>query len=292
MDYLVKAYCYNGTARIYAAITTDIVKEAQKIHKLWPTSTAALGRVLTIGAIMSCTYKSNEHLTIRLNGDGPIGMITAEVCNGNVRGFVHNPGVYLTKKDGSNSLEYGVGNKGLLQVTKDLNMRAPFTSTAELVSGEIAMDFANYFTSSEQIPSGVGLGEFIDASNNVIAAGGFLLQIMPGCKDEDITRLENRLSEITSVSKMVHNGYTPEDIINEITEGNYEVLETKELKYQCDCNKERFYKGIKSIGEKQIMEIITEDHGAEVTCHFCNKKYTFSEDELKSMLQNDPKKVN
>lgn len=282
-NYLQKAYCMHETVRIYAAITTNIVKHYQDIFNMWPTSCAALGRTLTIAAIMSATYKSGEYLNIKIEGDGPIGKIVVEATDGNVRGFVANPGVYLTYNNGHLDVKDAVGN-GTLEVIKDLHMRAPFASSVELVSGEIAEDFSYFFAKSEQIPSAVGLGVLFDKESKVKSAGGFLIQIMPGCKDEDITKLEQRLKEIKPCSQMVDEGYSAEDIINEITDGDYKLLETKELNYFCTCSHDRFRRGIKSLGSTEIKDILNTDKKAEITCNFCNTKYEFNESELKDIL--------
>ena len=281
-NYLQKAYCMHETVRIYAAITTDIVSHYQEIFNMWPTSAAALGRTLTIAAIMSATYKSGEYLNIKIEGDGPIGKIIVEATDGNVRGFVSNPGVYLSYNNGHLNVKDAIGN-GTLEVIKDLHMRAPFSSSVELVSGEIAEDFSYYFAKSEQIPSAVGLGVLFNNDSKVKAAGGFLIQVMPGAKDEDITKLENKLKELKPCSQMIDEGYTPEDIIREITDGDYKLLETKELNYFCTCSRDRFRRGIKSLGSKKIKDILSKDKKAEITCNFCNKKYEFNEDELKEI---------
>ncbi len=278
-NYLQKAYCMHETVRIYAAITTDIVDHYQKVFNMWPTSCAALGRTLTMGAIMSATYKSGEYLNIKIEGDGPIGKIVVEATDGNVRGFVENPGVYLTHNNGHLDVKDAVGN-GSLEVIKDLHMRAPFSSSVELVSGEIAEDFSYFFAKSEQIPSAVGLGVLFDNDSKVKASGGFLIQVMPGCKDEDITKLEKKLKEIKPCSQMIDEGYTPEDIIREITDGDYQLLETKELNYFCNCSHDRFRRGIKSLGSIEIKDILNTDKHAEITCNFCNTKYNFDESEL------------
>ncbi|MDE6240821.1 MAG: Hsp33 family molecular chaperone HslO [Anaeroplasmataceae bacterium] len=283
-NYLQKAYAFDGTVRIYAAITTDLVQEAQKIHKLWPTSCAALGRCLTIASIMSCTYKSGEHLTIKVCGDGPIGQITMEATDGHVRGFVHNPGVYLSYNNGKLNVGDAVGRNGYIEVIKDLHMRAPFSSTCEIVSGEIAEDFTYYFAKSEQIPSSVGLGVLIDPDGNVLSAGGFLLQIMPGCKEETLLKLENRLKTLKSCSEMIQEGYSAEEMIEEITEGDYELLETKELSYFCPCSKERFRKGLMSLGKIELEDILNTDHKASITCNFCGKSYEFDSKDLEEMI--------
>ena len=283
-NYLQKAYAFDGTVRIYAAITTEMVQEAQKIHKLWPTSCAALGRCLTIASIMSCTYKSGEHLTIKVCGDGPIGQITMEATDGHVRGFVHNPGVYLSYNNGKLNVGDAVGRNGYIEVIKDLHMRAPFSSTCEIISGEIAEDFTYYFAKSEQIPSSVGLGVLIDPDGNVLSAGGFLLQIMPGCKEETLLKLEERLKTLKSCSEMIAEGYSAEEMIEEITEGDYELLETKELSYFCPCSKERFKKGLMSLGKLELEDILATDHKASITCNFCGKSYEFDSKELEEMI--------
>lgn len=283
-NYLQKAYCMNQTVRIYAAITTDIVRHAQEIFNLWPSSCALLGRTLTIAAIMSCTYKNGEYLNIKVDGDGPAGRITVEATDGKVRGFITNPGVYLQYNDGAINICDALG-AGMIEVIKDLYMRQPFSSSAEIVSGDIANDFTYYFAKSEQIPSSVGLGEIFDNDTDKIkAAGGFLIQIMPGCTEEIITKLENKLNNLKSCSQMIHEGYSAEDIINEITDGDYQLLETRELKYECPCSKERFRRGIKAIGYTEIKDILDIDKKAEITCNFCNTKYVFDEDDLNSIL--------
>lgn len=283
-DYLQKAYCANGCAKIYVATTTQMCKHAQEIHNMWPTSAAALGRVLTIGAIMSSTYKSGEHLTIKVCGDGPIGQITVEATDGKVRGFVHNPGVYLTYNNGHLNVGAGVGSNGEIVVIKDLHMREPFSSTCELRSGEIADDFTYYFAASEQIPSSVALGVLFDKDAKVKAAGGFLLQIMPGCSDDDIKKLEDKLSKIRPISEMIDQNMTPEEIIKEITDGDYQLLETKPLSYECNCSKEKFARGIISLGKNEIEDIIKTNESIEVNCNFCQKKYTFDKKDLEDML--------
>ena len=273
----------NQTVRIYAAITTDIVAHAQEIFRMWPTSCAALGRTLTIAAIMSCTYKSGEFLNIRVNGDGPIGRITVEATDGHVRGFVENPGVYLSYNNGKLNVKDAVGS-GTIEVIKDLHLRQPFSSSCEIISGEIAEDFTYYFAKSEQIPSSVGLGVLFDTDAKVRAAGGFLLQVMPGCTEETIQRLEDRLSKMKSCSRMIDEGYTAEDMIKEITGGDYELLETRALDYSCSCSRERFRRGLKSLGSMEIRDILEKDKKAEITCNFCNTKYLFTEKDLEEIL--------
>ena len=284
MDYLQKAYCMNQTMRIYAAITTDMVKHVKDIFNMWPSSVDAFGRLLTISSIMSATYKSGETLNIFVKGDGPIGKMTVEAKDCKVRGYVENPGVFLQNNNGTINITKAVGN-GEIEIVKDLHMRDIFSSSSEIIVGDIANDFTYYFAKSEQIPSSVGLGVSIDPNTNeVLASGGFLIQVMPGCKEEYIAKLENKLRNLKPTTEMIKEGYTPIDIINEITDGDYELLETKELKYECPCSKEKFRKGLKSIGKVELEKILNEDKKAEITCNFCNKKYVFDENDLKEIL--------
>ena len=283
MDYLKKAYCMNKTVRIFSCITTDMVSHYQKLFNMWPSSTIAFGKTLTISAIMGCTYKSGERLNIFVKGDGPIGKITVEATFGNVRGYMENPGVYLENNDGGINITKAIG-AGEIEVVKDLNMREPFSSSSEIIEGDISNDFTYYFTKSEQIPSSVGLGVSLNTDSTVKAAGGFLIQIMPGCKDEYITELEKNLRDLKPITQMIDEGYSPEDIINEITKGDYELLEEIELHHNCNCSKERFKKGLKSLGKTTLEEILNEDKKIDIKCNFCNTNYHFDENELKEII--------
>lgn len=279
-DYTVKAYCFNDNVRIYACNSTNLVETSRKLHGTWPTATAALGRALTVVAMMSLMYKMGEHLTFKIDGNGPIGEMIIDATYGKVKGSIHNPEVFLQYNDGHLAVGKAVGNDGYIAVTKDLHMRKPFTSISRLQTGEIGDDFTYYFASSEQIPSSVGVGVLVNPDNSCMAAGGFILQVMPGCPDEVISKIEERLKNIKPVSTMIQEGYTPEEIINEITEGDYRILEKENIKYECDCSKDRFAKGIASLGEKELDDIIKTEGKAEVLCHFCMKKYVFNKNEL------------
>lgn len=279
-DYTVKAYCFNDNVRIYACNSTNLVETSRKLHGTWPTATAALGRALTVVAMMSLMYKMGEHLTFKIDGNGPIGEMIIDATYGKVKGSIHNPEVFLQYNDGHLAVGKAVGNDGYIAVTKDLHMRKPFTSISRLQTGEIGDDFTYYFASSEQIPSSVGVGVLVNPDNSCMAAGGFILQVMPGCPDEVISKIEERLKNIKPISTMIQEGYTPEEIINEITEGDYRILEKENIKYECDCSKDRFAKGIASLGEKEIDDIIKTEGKAEVLCHFCMKKYVFDKNEL------------
>ena len=282
-DYLVKAYAFGGTVRIYAATTTNLVEEARKIHDTYPAASAAFGRVLTASLIMGAMYKGDQTLTIRIDGGGAIGKIIASVnANGIVKGVVENPHVHISDKD---KLAVGmiVGNDGFIHVTKDLKVRDIFTSSAELQTGEIADDFTYYFAKSEQIPSSVGLGVLVNENNEVFASGGFILQVMPGVKDETIAKIERNINSMKPISELIKDNYKPEDIINLITKGSHELVDEMPLKYQCDCSKERFENGLATLDDKDLESIINDGETIEIQCEFCKTKYNFSVDELKKI---------
>ncbi len=282
-DYLVKAYAFDGTVRIYAASTTHLVAHAQKIHDLWPTSAAAFGRLLTASIVMGAMYKGDQELTIRVEGDGPLGgMVATTNAYGEVRGYVGNPHVFLQYNSGKLNVGQAVGN-GFIHVTKDLKVRDMFTSSAEIQTGEIAEDFAYYFTSSEQIPSAVGLGVLVNDDNSVISSGGFILQVMPGCKSETLDKIEATLKTIKPVSEMIKEGYTPEMIIESIANKDYKLLENLDLEYKCNCSREKFEKGLISLGKEEL-EKLKHDDEVETVCHFCNTKYKFSNKDIDSLI--------
>lgn len=291
-DYLVKAFAFDGTVRIYAANTTHLVAHAQKIHDLWPTSAAALGRLLTSSIIMGAMYKGDQELTIRVESDGPIGgMVTTTNANGEVRGYVGNNHVFLQYDSGKLNVGQAVGN-GFIYVTKDLKVKDMFTSSAEIQTGEIAEDLAYYFTMSEQIPSAVGLGVLVNDDNTILAAGGFILQVMPGCKEETLDQIDNVLKTIKPVSEMIQSGYTPEDIIKEIAGEDFQLLENKDLNYACNCSKERFERGLLSLGAEELTSLKEEEDDVEIICQFCAEKYIFDNDELDKLILEAKTKTN
>ena len=284
-DYLVKAYAFDGTVRIYSANTTKLVGHAQKIHDLWPTSAAAFGRLLTASIIMGAMYKGDQELTIRVEGDGPLGgMVATTNAFGEVRGYVGNNHVFLQYDSGKLNVGQAVGN-GFIHVTKDLKVRDMFTSSAEIQTGEIAEDFAYYFTASEQIPSAVGLGVLVNDDNTIISSGGFILQVMPGCKSETIDQIEKVLKEIKPVSEMIKENYTPEMIIQAIAKDDYKLLENLELEYKCNCSREKFEKGLISLGIEELEKLTDDDEPIEAVCHFCNTKYEFNNADISKLIQ-------
>ncbi|QWB99982.1 Hsp33 family molecular chaperone HslO [Mycoplasmatota bacterium] len=285
-DYLVKAYAFNGTVRIYAADTTHLVDEARQIHQTYPAASAAFGRLLTVSLIMGAMYKEDQTLTIRVDGNGPIGkMITSVDAHGHVKGTVENPQVHYSYKD---KLAVGmvVGNQGYIHVTKDVKIRDVFTSSSEIQTGEIADDFTYYFAKSEQIPSSVGLGVLVNERNEVFASGGFIVQAMPGAKDETLAQIEKNIKAMKPVSELIDSGKTPLDLINEITKGDHEIVDEMKLSYECDCNKERFASGIATLDHSELDSMIEDNEPIEVTCQFCKNTYEFSVDDIKNIKLN------
>ncbi len=289
-DYLAKAYAFDGTVRLYAADTTKLVYEAQKTHDLWPTSAVALGRFLTGSIIMGAMYQHDHELTVRIDADGPLeGMVATTNAKGEVRGYVGNPHVFMQHSSGNLPVSQAVG-QGKLHVTKDLKVRDIFTGSVELQTGEIATDFAYYFSASEQIPSAVALGVRIDEDNSVLNAGGFILQRMPGCKEETVNRIEKRLESLPPMTELLEEGYKPEDIIARIAGKDHELLHTMPLRYHCDCDREKFERGLISLGDEQLRDLLEKDKGIETVCHFCKTKYHFGENDVQRLIDTAQKK--
>jgi molecular chaperone Hsp33 len=286
-DYLVKALAYDGHIRAYAVRTTETVSEAQRRHQTWRTASAALGRSLTAGVMMGAMLKGEDKLTIKIAGGGPIGVILVDSnAMGEVRGYVSNPQVdFKANEQGKLDVARAVGTTGTLTVVKDLGLRDFFSGQVPLVSGELGEDFTYFFATSEQVPSSVGVGVLVNPDDTISAAGGFILQLMPGIEETTITKLEERLKAIPPISKLIERGLTPEEILEELFGEHVLVLETMPVKFQCSCSKERFSNAIVSLGEAEINDIIKEDGKAEAHCHFCNERYQFSKVELEQLLK-------
>ncbi|MGG1399589.1 Hsp33 family molecular chaperone HslO [Bacillus salipaludis] len=285
-DYLVKALAFDGHVRAYAVRTTDIVSEAQRRHDTWRTASAALGRSLTAGVMMGAMLKGEEKLTIKIEGDGPLGPILVDSnAKGEVRGYVTHPHVdFEANAHGKLDVRRAVGTTGSLTVIKDIGLRDFFSGQVPLVSGELGEDFTYYFATSEQIPSSVGVGVLVNPDDSILAAGGFILQLMPGIEDAAITKLEERLKTIPPVSKLIEKGLTPEEILGELFgDESVNILEKMPVKFQCTCSKERFSNAILGLGSAEITAMIEEDGQAEAHCHFCNEKYLFTKEELEEL---------
>lgn len=287
-DYLVKALAFNGEVRAYAVRSTETVGEGQRRHHTWPTASAALGRSLTATAMLGAMLKGDQKLTVKIDGSGPIGLILVDGnAKGEVRGYVTNPQVHFDLNEhGKLDVKRAVGTEGTLSVVKDIGMRDYFTGQVPIVSGELGEDFTYYLFNSEQVPSSVGVGVLVNPDNSILAAGGFIIQLMPGAKDETITKIEQRLSEIPPISKLIEKGLTPEELLEEICgKDNVKIIENMPISFTCTCSKERFSSAIISLGQAEIEDIINTDGQAEAECHFCNEKYLFTKDELETLLE-------
>lgn len=285
-DYLVKALAVDGQVRAYAVRTTDTVSEAQRRHQTWRTASAALGRAMTAGVMMGAMLKGDDLITVKIEGDGPLGGILVDSdAKGNVRGYVTNPKVdFAANENGKLDVKGAVGTMGALTIVKDTGLRDFFSGQVPLISGELGEDFAYYFAKSEQIPSSVGVGVLVNPDDSILAAGGFIIQLMPGTTDETITKIEESIKSIPPISKLVEQGLTPEEILEKIFgKGQVQFLETMPVQFHCSCSKERFGNAIVSLGAAEIEDMIKQDGMAEVHCHFCNEKYTFSKEELEEL---------
>lgn len=286
-DYLVKATIYDGMVRAYATTTTNTVAEAQRRLDTWATASAALGRTLTITAMMGAMLKGEDSITAKVEGSGPLGAIVADGnAKGEVRGYVTNPHVdFELNQQGKLDVSRAVGREGNVTVVKDLGLKDYFTGQVPIVSGEISEDFTYYYATSEQTPSAVGAGVLINPDHTVLAAGGFIVQLMPGAGEEIIERLEKQISDFPAISTLIEQGNSPEQILERLF-GKEEVnfLETMPVQFQCKCSRERVEQSIIGLGKEEIRSMIDEDEGAEANCHFCNEKYEFTKAELESLL--------
>ena len=286
-DYLIRAIDKTKNLRFLAVTAKDLVNEAQKRHNTWSASSAVLGRTM-IGSLLlaSALLKDKDELTVRLLGNGPVGatVVTAK-ADLKVKGFIQNPHIALPpKKDGHIDVAKAVG-KGWLQVTKDLGLNKPYTGEVPIVSGEIAEDFTYYMAKSEQIPSAVGLSVFVEPNNSIGAAGGFMMQALPGASDELLEKVEKKIKALPHLSSMFLDGTTPEDLAKKIMGDDCKILDKQEVAFSCDCSKEKYSDILKTLKPTEIKEMIEKDHGAELICRFCKEKYHFTEDELKDVLK-------
>ena len=286
-DRIIRALAYGGKVNIKCIDTTNLVEEARKIHGLSPVATAALGRLLTMACLMGSDIKESEDsITLQIKADGPIGQMSAVVDSKlNVKGYVQNPNVDLPlREDGKLDVGTAVGKTGMLYIIKDIGLKEPYIGLTPLVSGEIAEDFTSYYAKSEQIPTAIALGVLVN-KDGVKSAGGYKIQLMPETTNEDITRLENNLKNVKPISKLLEEEKSLEEIA-ELVCGDDKILtltSNNTPQYKCDCSKERFEKGLISLGKTEIEDIINTDGKAEVVCKFCNKKYEFSSTDLEKI---------
>lgn len=287
-DYLVRALAFNDEVRAFSVRSTQTVQVAQDKHYTWPTASAALGRSMTAGLMMGSMLKNEEKLTITINGGGPIGQIIVDANGkGEVRGYVTNPQTHFDLNEhGKLDVARAVGTAGSLNVVKDIGMRDFFTGSTPIVSGELGEDFTYYFATSEQVPSAVGLGVLVNPDNTIKAAGGFIIQLMPGASEETISAIEQHLATMEPVSKLIDKGLSHEQVLEEVLgEDNIRIIDRMDVEFKCNCGKEKFSTVIKGLGNAEIDNMIKEDGGAEVECHFCREKYYFSVEELEALKE-------
>ena len=288
-DILLRGSSMDGAIRVFVAITTDLVNEAQKIHKTYSTATAALGRALTISAIIGAGMKNEtDSTTIQFKGDGPLGSIVC-VCNNKseVRGYVINPYVDIPRKE-NGKLDVGAAvGKGFLNVIRDLGMKEPYAGQVPIVTGEIAEDMTYYFAASEQIPTAIALGVLVNPDSSVKCAGGFMIQLMPEASEAVAEELEEKMKTLPPITTMIEDGMSAEDILFTICDGFDMLMENKTVtpRYKCQCSKQRMEKALISIGKKELEDLISEQGSAEICCQFCDNKYTFDKNALEKLLE-------
>ncbi len=287
-DYILRATAAGDHIRAFAIRSTDMVEEARQRHNSSPVVTAALGRLLSAGAMMGVMMKGDQDvLTIKMQGDGPIGSLTVTAdSKGNVKGFADNP-LVLIPANYAGKLDVGAAiGYGTLTVIKDLGLKEPYVSQVPLGTSEVAEDLTYYFARSEQTPSAVALGVLMSLENTVAQSGGFIIQMMPNASDEIVSRLEEKLGSLRPVTDMMEDGMGPEEILEEILgEFDLKINERIETGFHCNCSKEHVARALISMGKAELQKIIDDNEPITVNCHFCNTDYTYSIDEIKELLE-------
>ena len=288
IDYIIRATAANDQIRAFAAVTTEMVETAREHHNTSPVATAALGRLLTAGAMMGSMMKGEKDvLTLQIKAGGPLQGITVTAdSQGNVKGYVGNPDVCIPANSKGKLDVAGAVGPGFLTVIKDMGLKEPYSGQVMLQTCEIAEDLTYYFATSEQVPSAVGLGVLMNKNNTVRQAGGFIVQLMPFAEEEVISRLEQNVQKINSVTNLLEEGHTPESLLEKVLEGfDMQINEKMDTRFRCNCSKERVAKALISIGRKELNEMIQEGKPIEMNCHFCNTNYNFTVEELKEILR-------
>ena len=287
-DYIVRAIAANDQIRAFAAVTTETVETARQDHNTSPVATAALGRLLTAGAMMGTMMKGEKDiLTLQIKAGGPLEGITVTAdSKGRVKGYVGNPNVCIPANSQGKLDVAGAVGIGFMNVIKDMGLKEPYVGQVALQTSEIAEDLTYYFATSEQVPSAVGLGVLMNKDNTVRQAGGFIVQLMPFAEESTIAKLEENVQKITSVTNLLEEGHTPESLLDKVLEGfDVEINEKIPTKFYCNCSRERVEKALISIGRKELNEMIQEGKPIELNCHFCNHNYEFTVEELKEILR-------
>ena len=288
-DYMIRAFAADGFVRAFAVTSGNLTEEARQIHHTTPVATAALGRLMAAGVMMGAMMKDEQDLlTLKIDGSGPLrGILVTADCRGNVKGYPYEPAVILPPNEKGKLDVSGALGEGILTTISDIGMKEPYVGQVKLVSGEIAEDIAYYYASSEQVPSSVGLGVLVNPDHSVNCAGGFIIQLMPGCPEETVSALEDRLKGIDSVTTFYRNSGTPEDLLKLIL-GDMDLRFTDKMpcQYHCGCTRQRVEKALISVGEKELRTMIEEGKPVEMNCHFCGKNYSFSVEEIEQLLKN------
>jgi molecular chaperone Hsp33 len=286
-DYLVRIVTETENVRALACVTTGLVDEARRRHGAWPTASAALGRALTGGALLGAMLKTGQRVALRFEGNGPLRKILVEAdSNGAVRGYVGVPEVHMVTGEGKLDVCGALGRAGFLTVTKDLGLKEPYKGMVQLYTSEIAEDIAYYLAESEQIPSAVGLGVFVEPDNRVSAAGGFLIQSLPPADEQLIDTLMERIQQLPSITSLLREGKTPEQMLETLFAGiSYMTLEKMALAFQCTCRREKIEKMLLSLGHAELSDIILREGGTEVTCEFCREVFPFTREELEHLVE-------
>ena len=287
MNPIVIAEALNKTVKIRAVKTTELVETARVKHDLFPTSAAALGRVMSVAAIMASEWKDAHAKTIiEMNGGGPCGSIIVHAKgNGEIKGLIGDPHVYLfNETTGKLDVGKAVGNNGYLKVMKDLGLKEPFSGIVDIQSGEIGDDFSYYFAISEQTPSVVSVGVLVNPDYSILAAGGLIIQLLPDAPEDSIAYVENLVKTMKPMSTYINEGKTPDEII-QLLFPDANILDQKEVYWHCDCSKEHFKDALALIDRNDIISLMEEDHEAEITCQYCNERYHFDENDLIEVLE-------
>ena len=287
-DYIIRAIAANDQIRAFAAVTTETVETARQDHNTSPVATAALGRLLTAGAMMGTMMKGDKDiLTLQIKAGGPLEGITVTAdSKGRVKGYVGNPDVCIPANSKGKLDVAGAVGVGIMNVIKDMGLKEPYVGQVALQTSEIAEDLTYYFATSEQVPSAVGLGVLMNKDNTVRQAGGFIVQLMPFAEESTIAKLEENVQKITSVTNLLEEGHTPESLLEKVLAGfDMEINEKVPTEFYCNCSRERVEKALISIGRKELNEMIQEGKSIEMNCHFCNKNYEFTVEELKEILR-------
>ncbi len=289
MGKIVRYITQDGSAFVVACDSSDMVAEMEQIHKTSATVTAALGRLITAASMMGNMLKgADDSITVRMNGGGPAGdLIAVSDYMGNARAYVQNPVVEIPLNSvGKLDVKGAVGTDGQLYVIKDIGMKEPYVGQTPIVSGEIAEDITNYFASSEQTPSVCALGVLVNPDLSVSKAGGFIIQLLPGCEDDVITKIEESIYDIDSVTTMLSNGFSADDIAKRALKGvELDKLDESCMKYKCTCSKERVESALISTGLENLKEMAESKDNTEVECHFCNKRYIFTPSDINKLIE-------